>query len=820
MEQYKKFLSRIEHNCLSMPDKVAYKIRQVSYTYAQLYDMSGHIASGILTHISAERIADSTPIRVALNLPRDSYYLPCMMACIRLGISYVPIETTMPDERREFIISDANAAVVINGANIDRFLQTPIQSELPCLHKQHSEMYLLYTSGTTGSPKGVSISYASVLAFITALANPHTFNISSESRILHFTSYCFDVSISEIFSSFYYGATLIVALEEDRRDVQRLLRLIKTERVTFIAITPAVLLSFPDYNMPSVDCISIAGEPMPVTLTQRLHGNIHFRCINAYGPTEATVLVTYHIINGPEDNLSIGVPFPEVKCLVVDKDRQPVGIGQEGELLIGGKQLCNGYWNRPELNRESFCIIDNERYYFSGDIVRLQADGSFHFIGRKDSQVKINGYRIELSEISNRIEMHPRVAQCLIRVEESGRQKAIVAYVCTNDGNAELADVREYASHHLTPYMMPSFWNHVKEFKLNINRKIDRSQLRNEAWLKMLRNDGPLTNNEQTMAHEVAMLLGVDSVNIDADLFTELGVSSLQIMQIPIDLELACLKISVEDIYRHRTIRKIACNHQFRISFWYEDPALHPERPVIIFITGYPHFGYCEDLCKRFTDQYNIFVIEGFHTFLNFDMTTTPELIELYKLLVAPIIAEYNVVAYVGYCFAGEQALLLAHDLYNDSETKPLVVCVDGEVLRDKVPEHYIPLRWPALTDQQNETRRLMDIKLITTVPDNHVYNGPVAAFCSEFFDEQQAITPEDQLTVPEDNMQRYRERLTLVPKLWRKVYPQADVIMFPGTHFTCMHNEACLNMVSIYVHNYLKCSVLSLPEREQYQDL
>lgn len=805
MEEYKKFLSRIEGNCLSMPNKVAYKIGETSYTYAQLYEMSSHIASGILLHITPDRISDSTPIRVALNLPRDSYYLPCMTACVRLGISYVPIDVTMPDERCEFIISDAKAVVVITEENINDFLHTPIKSELPCLHKQHSELYLLYTSGTTGSPKGVSISYASVLSFITALANPDTFNISHESRILHFTSFCFDVSISEIFSSFYYGATLIVATEEDRHNVQRLVQLINSEHVTFIAITPAVLVTFPHYNLPSVDCISIAGEPLPVTLTKRLYGNVHFRCINAYGPTEATVLVTYHIIDGPEDNINIGIPFPEVKCMAVDKDRNEVNIGEEGELLIGGKHLCNGYWNRAELNEKSFCTINGERYYHSGDIVRPNADGSFDFIGRKDNQVKICGYRIELSEISNRIEMHPRVVQCLVRIEKFGRQDSIVAYVCTTDGDSEMTDIREYTSHHLTTYMMPSFWNHIKEFNLNLSGKIDRSQLRNEAWLKMLHNDAPLTNDEETMSHEVARLLGVESINVDADLFTELGVTSLQLMQIPIDLEQVGLKISIEDIYRHRTIRKITANHHFRISFWYEDPSLHPERPVVVFISGHPHFGYCEDLCKRFAEQYNIFVIESFHTFLDFKITPTPVLIELYRLLIVPVAEEYNIVAYVGYCFAGEQALLVAHDLHNESDTKPLVVCVDGEVLRDKVPEHYIPLRWPAFTDRQNETRRLMDIELITTTPDDHIYNGPVLAFCSEFFDEQQAITPEDQLTVPEDNMRRYRERITLVPELWRKVYPQADVIMFPGSHFTCMHNETCLSMVYDYAHEFIK---------------
>lgn len=805
MESYKKLINTIEKNCAATPDKVAYKIREKCYTFGQLYDMSSHIAAGIVACVTPERIADKTPIRVAINLPRDSYYLPCILACVRLGISYVPIDVTMPTERKEFITNDAKALLTINSDNVDDFLNAPTLNELPCLHKEYSELYLFYTSGTTGVPKGVSIPYSAVLTFLSVLGDPDSFNISSESRILHFTSFCFDVSISEIFASFYYGATLIVALEEDRHDVQKLVKLIADEQVTFVAITPAVFVAFPHYDLPSLDCVYVIGEAVPITLTQRIHGNINFRCINAYGPTETTVFVTYHIFDGPEDNVNIGLPIPGTECIVVDENLKQVEVGHDGELLIGGKQLSNGYWNRPELNEKAFCIINGKKYYHSGDIVTLNQDGSFNFIGRKDSQVKINGLRIELSEISNRIEMHPRVSQSLVRVEQLGKQKAIVAYVCTTDNNDNLSDIREYVAKHLAPYMIPSFWNYVKEFKLNLNRKIDRSQLRNEAWLNMLHNEGHMSENQKTMMHEVATLLGVESVNIDADLFTELGLSSLQIMQIPIDLELACMKISIEDIYRHRTIRKIAENHQYRITFWYEDPAMHPERPVVIFITGYPHFGYCEDLCKCFADEYNIFVIEGFHTFLNFQRTTTPELIEIYKLLVEPIIKEYKVVAYVGYCFAGEQALIVAHDLHGDSGFKPLVACVDGEVMRDKIPEHYIPLRWPALTDEQNEVRRLMDIEFMNTYPEDIIYDGPVVAFCSELFDEQQAITPEDQLTVPEDNMRRYRERISIIPKLWKETYPQADVIMYPGTHFTCMHDETCLKIVSDYIHNQIK---------------
>ena len=225
---------------------------------------------------------------------------------------------------------------------------------------------------------------------------------------------------------------------------------------------------------------------------------------------------------------------------------------------------------------------------------------------------------------------------------------------------------------------------------------------------------------------------------------------------------------------------------------------------VIIYICGYPHFAYNEALVQQFVDTYNVFVIEGFHNIFCFEMDiTTPDLCGLYELIVQPVLEKYRVVAYVGYCMGGEQALVVAHDLHNNSEHKPYVVVVDGEIRRDKDPDHYIALRWPAFTDAQNEVRRQLDVTLFATFPDEKIYNGPVVSFLCRYFDEQQAWTAEEQKEIPEYKMDIYRQRFRDMEDIWRGDYPQADIIKIEGSHYTCMHNDECLKTISDYVHTH-----------------
>lgn len=811
MKSYYELLTQqIASNIAQTPQKTAYRINGQSTTFAEMDKMASSIATAILGALPSDASSRERPVRIGILLPRDSHFIACIWACVKLGCAYVPIDIATPHERLNFILSDSGLDFLINAGNLPELLETSAQAELPCFHKELSEAYLIYTSGTTGNPKGVSQTYRTIYNYMVRAMQPDDFHVTSQSVVLQFASINFDVSVMEIFVSLFAGCTCIIAQIEDKRDVKKLYHLLTQEKVTFCYLPPSLLAMFPDFNLPSIDTLSAGGEAIPHSLITKIVGNYPFRFVNGYGPTESFYATTY-VIEDVEHWRCIGKPVPGVVGYVVDKSLNPVKPGEQGELLLGGNQLCNGYWNRPDLNESLFFPNPFEetksaapRLYHTGDIVTLNTDGSYDYMGRADSQVKLRGYRIELEEITTCLENHPRVRRAFTRIEELGKEKQLVTYVSTADGNAELTDIQAYAKQYLPPYMIPKFWNHVDSFELNINGKIEKSSLKNKAWIVSVPNKEPLTNFEQIIEREVGKILGVESVNIDLDLIDEVGLTSLQVMQIPADLDSSGFTCTVDEIYRYRTIRKISDNHQYRISWWYNNPDEHPERPVIIYICGYPHFAYNEALVQQFVDTYNVFVIEGFHNIFCFEMDiTTPDLCGLYELIVQPVLEKYRVVAYVGYCMGGEQALVVAHDLHNNSEHKPYVVVVDGEIRRDKDPDHYIALRWPAFTDAQNEVRRQLDVTLFATFPDEKIYNGPVVSFLCRYFDEQQAWTAEEQKEIPEYKMDIYRQRFRDMEDIWRGDYPQADIIKIEGSHYTCMHNDECLKTISDYVHTH-----------------
>lgn len=805
---YDLLVQKIAANIAQTPDKTAYRINGKATTFAEMDQMASSIATAIVKALPVDAETRERPVRVGILLPRDTHFISCIWACVKLGCAYVPIDIATPHERLNFILGDSELDFLINAGNLPQLIETSAQATLPCLHKEMSEAYLIYTSGTTGNPKGVSQTYRTITNYMLRAVQPDDFHVTDHSIVLQFASINFDVSVMEIFVSLYAGATCIIAQVDDKHDVKKLYHLLKSEKVTFCYLPPSLLAMFPDFNLPNMETLSAGGEAIPHSLIQKIVGHYPFRFVNGYGPTESFYATTY-VIPDEQHWRCIGKPVPGVVGYVVDSQLKPVYPGEQGELLLGGNQLCNGYWKRPDLNEKLF--FDNPfeetreaapRLYHTGDIVILNADGSYDYIGRIDSQVKLRGYRIELEEITTCLEHHPRVRRAFTRVEQLGKEQQLVTYVSTEDSNSDLSDIQAYAKQHLPSYMMPVFWNYVDSFELNINGKIEKSLLKNKAWIVSMPNKDPLSNFQRILMNEVARILGVESVNIDLDLIDEVGLTSLQVMQVPADLDSSGFTCTVDEIYRFRTIRRIAENHLYRISWWYNDPAEHPERPVIVFVCGYPHFAYNEELVQQFVDTYNVFVIEGFHNIFCFEMNiTTPLLVEIYKLIVKPVLEQYRVVAYVGYCMGGEQALVLAHDLHNDSDHKPHVIVVDGEIRRDKDPDHYIALRWPVFTAEQNEMRRQLDVTLFATFPDEKIYNGPVASFLCRYFDEQQAWTAEEQKEIPEYKMNIYRQRFRDMAEIWRGDYPDADIITIEGSHYTCMHTPECLKTVSDYVH-------------------
>lgn len=803
MENYHQLLlETIEANIRRFSDKTAYTIGREHVTFAQMSQMAESIASYVVKNLKTEAIEGDRPVRIGISLPRNTHFLPCILAAVKLGCAYVPIDVATPEMRRQFICEDSMADILITNDNLEEILRTPRADSLPCLQKTLSEAYLTYTSGTTGKPKGVSIPYGALYNFLQTVRLPHTYNLSEDSRILQFASINFDLSILEIFGMLCCGATLVVAQEEERHDPKKLHDMIIREQITFCMLPPTLMLLFPDFNFPQLDTLVSGGEAVTHGLTTMVGRNHPFRFVNGYGPTESCVIMLVHEIMDEDDWQNIGTPNPGVVCYVADEKGRLVKPGEMGELLIGGRQLANFYWNRPERNEAAFFEnpyekehdgIDVSRLYHSGDLVIPNADGSINYVGRMDSQIKLNGYRIELAEITTRIEMHPRTARALVRLEEINNNHVLVAYVCTKDQRDYLTDIKEYVAKYLPAYMIPTFWNHVKEFTLNLNGKIDKTQLCNAAG-EMVTNTTPLTTDEDTLMREVASVLGLKEVNVEADLIDDFGLTSLQLMNIAADLTTVGFYVGAQTIARFRTIRRILKNTNSPDHYWYNDDDT-TTKPVIICISGFVGFNYMyTQMMDRLTDKFSIYVVESYQPIIGPDRYVTyDELMQLYIERIQSVVDRHTIAAFTGVCYGGEHALRLAHLLYHDKPYKPAVVCLDGEVDRDITPENNPVTYFPFFSEELNKHRTEQDYRLVSTIPD-FVYQGKVVSFiCSEFVDCYSYLDPNPS----EHKIDCMKEALASAAARWKKRYPDCEIIMYPTNHDTFWRSEPSLTMTA-----------------------
>jgi len=454
--------------------------------------------------------------------------------------------------------------------------------------------------------------------------------------------------------------------------------------------------------------------------------------------------------------------------------------------------LANGYWNRPDLNAKMFFDnpyeqehdgIDVSRLYHSGDLVRLNEDGSFNYIGRLDSQVKLHGYRIELGEICTAIERQDGVLRAFVRLEDIGSEKYIVAYVRTAEGIDSLEQIRKNVAKQLPGYMVPTYWNQVEDFKLNINGKIDKSTLVNRALDPVVQNDTPLTPNEELLMQATAAMLGLPSVNVDADLFNDLGITSLHVMQLTVQMGMSGFHLTANDFYTLRTIRKVMAADKHPNAFWYGDSGNDPNKPVIIVISGFTSFSFIfGEWAERISHKYAIFALESYHTIMEDRLTDINGLVDEYVKLVKDVVQTRNVVAITGFCAGGEQALVLAMRLYNDKANKPRVVVLDGELDRDislqqKMRAMYF---FPFYNEERNNARVDLDINLMATMPEE-TYNGPVTSIVSSIYTEGSAVNTGIEKT-PEV-MRLEKEEFFTNEQRWKRRYPDCEIIQSPTNH-------------------------------------
>lgn len=822
----------ITHNVTQYPDKVSVKISNKQLTYKELDELSSRIAGHLLCKIKTDsgfRQQNDRELHIGICLPRDTYLVPAIWAICKLGYTYIPLEPAMPEERLKFIIGDCQISAVLTEtgptyqfANVSVINLSEIDSanHLDVNSKDENDIenntnpypttaYIIYTSGTTGIPKGVPISYDSLFNLLRNVSAPAIFNISADSRILGFASINFDASIIEIYASLFNGSTLVIANEQERHDVQLLSGLIREEKITFVTLPPSLAILMQDMRFPDLDTLVIAGEKMLAGIAERVSAQ-PYRLVNAYGPTENTVMSTMREVNESINIQNIGKLIPGVVGHVVHPDFRSVETGEAGELCVGGDQLTSGYLNRPELNRKSFVpnpFSDKAKapiLYKTGDIVRLMPDGSYDFIGRKDSQVKFNGYRIEPDEIACRIEQCEGVIQAYVRVEAKEKGDVMVAYIKLNEGSNDgtIETIKKKVRNFLPPYMLPSFWILVSEFPLNINGKLDTTRLPGISRKPDKTQIKARTVEEDIAAHVVAHFLGQDDIDIDSDLFDDLGLTSIQIMQIPMELKLFGLYVSVKGFYRQRTLRKIMRNRSKNLNYWYNEPL--PGRPVLLVVSGYTSFSFLyTEIAEAIADLYSIYVLESYHEYPEEVTCSCDALIQNYIHILQPIVKEYRIAAITGFCLGGELGLYLAHELHKHFSLLPSVIVLDGEVCRSKLREEYIPLYFDFLPDRINARRCDRDIALATSFCDFR-YEGRVTSILANHFTSD--LSPFSKKLVPtkeqEECARLFYDR---APKMWKQYYPDCELLYVEADHWSYLHTKENTEPIIAYYRSLYK---------------
>ena len=569
----------IEAQVAEKPDAPAIRYDGETVSYAELNQQALRLAGAL--QASGVTVGDY----VGLFAERRPEMFIGILAILKAGAAYVPIDPDYPDERIKHIVEDADLKVVLNCSEselpasvretallpIHDLLNGSIQPFVEPAQDDQSLAYLIYTSGSTGKPKGVMVSHANFVH--STVARFHYYD-QAVSRFLLLSSFAFDSSLVGIFWTLCQGGALVLPTAGLHQNVRYLCESIAKERVTHLLALPSLYQILLEEGgarqLRSLNTVVVAGEACHASLVAQHYQSLPDAVLyNEYGPTEGTVWS--HAYRFPPDFVGpavpIGAAIPNVQGFVLDRQQQLLPVGVPGELVLGGAGITRGYLNRPDLTGEKFIQIPalgdaSARYYRTGDLVRWRPDGNLDFLGRVDHQVKIRGFRIEPGEVEAAILDHPGVQAAAVIVHEDARsgrsEKQLVGYFVA-DERVDDAAIRTYLDEQLPTYMVPAQLIALETLPYLANGKVDRKALpRPGASRRTVSYEAPRDGLEEMLADHWQKLLGVKDVSIHANFFALGGHSLLALRLFARIEEVTGRKMLLSTLFEAPTIAALA----------------------------------------------------------------------------------------------------------------------------------------------------------------------------------------------------------------------------------------------------------------------
>ena len=620
------------------PDKIAVISEQDSITYNNLHIMSNQVAN----YLQGQGIGRND--LVGLSAKRCINTIINMLGILKTGAAYVPIDPEYPQERKDYILSNSNCKMMLYPELYPDKSLVDESTEFEAINNGNGIAYIIYTSGSTGRPKGVIITHEAVTNTIIDINRKFMVNVND--RIIGLSSMCFDLSVYDIFGALSTGAALVMV--SNQRDASLLQNIVSKQGVTIWNSVPAIMDMMLDnledgFEGSGLRLVLLSGDWIPVNLPNKIKRYFPgSEVISLGGATEASIWSIYYPVTQIRNewkSIPYGMPLANQMFYVLNYEMELCPVGVPGELYIGGVGLAKGYYNDEEKTRNAF-IIHHElgNLYRTGDYGTFHSEGYIEFLGRKDHQVKIKGYRIELNEIENCLIKHPAVKNtAVIDRSDADGKKYLCAYYCS-DAPLGISDMRMHLAKELPEYMIPSCFIQMDEIPLTSNGKLDRKSLPEPDVYCNKDNSyiAPRNSTEDELASILEDVLGIAEAGI-TDNFFELGGDSLKAQTFINRIHKKLLvKVPIIYLFKEPTIEKISeyilkgssarnTEQQYKPAEevkYYWSPVVHwSQSENAIHIEMYSYKGIAPDLFPKlyFITQKGVTLSELLNEFSEFD---------------------------------------------------------------------------------------------------------------------------------------------------------------------------------------------------------